>query len=83
MLDFASFAVAFSIGFLGGAHCLGMCGGIMGALTMAISGDNVLQRWITIAVYNVGRILSYCLIALLFYLLISQLESYLALNFMR
>lgn len=83
MFDFASFVVAFSIGLLGGAHCLGMCGGIMGALTMAISTDDTLKRWSTVVVYNIGRISSYSLIAFLFYILIHQLESYLALEFMR
>lgn len=27
---------AWVLGLLGGGHCLGMCGGLMGALTMAI-----------------------------------------------
>lgn len=27
---------AFTLGLLGGGHCVGMCGGLMGALGMAI-----------------------------------------------
>ena len=27
---------ALALGLLGGGHCIGMCGGLMGALTMAI-----------------------------------------------
>jgi len=29
-------AAAFVFGLLGGAHCIGMCGGIMSALTFAV-----------------------------------------------
>ena len=34
-----SFLAAFLIGLSGGAHCFGMCGGIVGALTLGIAGD--------------------------------------------
>lgn len=30
---------ALILGLLGGGHCLGMCGGLMGALTLAIPAD--------------------------------------------
>lgn len=32
---------ALVLGLLGGGHCLGMCGGLMGALTLAIPENNV------------------------------------------
>lgn len=31
---------ALVLGLLGGGHCLGMCGGLMGALTLAIPQSN-------------------------------------------
>ncbi len=31
-----SIAAAFMIGLLGSTHCIGMCGGIVGALTMGL-----------------------------------------------
>jgi len=31
-----SIAAAFMIGMLGSTHCIGMCGGIVGALTMGL-----------------------------------------------
>ena len=78
-----SILIGFSIGLMGGAHCLGMCGGVMGALTMAVNKDQRGQRMVIIAAYNIGRILSYVFIALLFYALIDRIENYFALYFMR
>lgn len=55
------FTTALIIGFLGGTHCIGMCGGITGALSMAIpTGEGYKKRlWLTLLSYNVGRIFSY------------------------
>lgn len=47
------------LGLLGGGHCLGMCGGLMGALTMAIPVDQRSRRVQLLLAYNLGRILSY------------------------
>jgi sulfite exporter TauE/SafE len=44
----------FLVGLLGGTHCVGMCGGIVGALSM---GGQV--RWSLLLSYNGGRIFSY------------------------
>ena len=55
---------AFVVGVLGGVHCLGMCGGIVGALTMGIgqSMQNLRGRMFAFQLaYNAGRILSYSL----------------------
>ncbi len=57
-----SYVSAFLIGLLGGVHCVGMCGGIVSAMTMGIA--NGIQQPLSkifpyhIA-YNSGRILSY------------------------
>ena len=48
-------AAAFAAGLLGGVHCVGMCGGIVGALSAGSSGP----AWRRLAAFNVGRILSY------------------------
>ena len=55
MPDSAFFAL-FLVGLLGGTHCVGMCGGIVGALAMGAPG-----RWSMHLAYNAGRILSYAL----------------------
>lgn len=47
------------LGLLGGGHCLGMCGGLMGALTMAIPVEQRGRRLQLLLAYNLGRILSY------------------------
>jgi sulfite exporter TauE/SafE len=82
-VDWASLFVAFSIGLLGGAHCMGMCGGIMGALTMGVADTNYQKRMYFIVLYNVGRISSYLLIAWIFYLFIDRIQIYFSIQFMR
>lgn len=48
------FLALFLVGLLGGTHCVGMCGGIVGALSLG--GE---PRWSLHLAYNSGRILSY------------------------
>lgn len=50
----SGYLALFLIGLLGGAHCIGMCGGIVGALSMGVG-----QRPSLHFAYNVGRIASY------------------------
>lgn len=57
-----SLATAFFTGLLGSAHCIGMCGGIVGALSLGIE-PSVRQSRIRMlsfqSAYNTGRITSY------------------------
>lgn len=53
----AGFAAAFLIGLLGGVHCVGMCGGIVGALTLQTPRRP--RAWDLHLAYNAGRIASY------------------------
>jgi len=50
---------ALILGLLGGGHCLGMCGGLMGALTLAIPPEQRGRRVRLLLAYNLGRVLSY------------------------
>ncbi len=50
----SGFLALFIVGLLGGAHCVGMCGGIVGALSMGGA-----SRWSMHLAYNAGRVLSY------------------------
>ena len=61
--DPISYTTAFIIGLLGGAHCIGMCGGIMNALSFAIPEQqrNIRQVTPILLLYNLGRILSYAI----------------------
>lgn len=54
------YLVAFSIGVLSSLHCLGMCGGIIGALSIGLSGENRSQP-VRVFAYNLGRISSYAM----------------------
>lgn len=56
---------ALILGLLGGGHCLGMCGGLMGALSLAIPAERRHQRLRLLVAYNVGRIFSYTAAGLL------------------
>jgi sulfite exporter TauE/SafE len=53
----AQFAAAFLIGLLGGVHCVGMCGGIVGAL--AVQAPRRGHAWDLHLAYSAGRIASY------------------------
>lgn len=54
---------AFLVGLLGGGHCVGMCGGIVGAVTMTLPGQQ--PRLPYLLAYNGGRIASYTLAGVL------------------
>jgi len=69
-----SYIAAFLVGLLGGVHCIGMCGGIVGALSLGLQQDahaplsapNKKQSFFPYLLsYNVGRISSYTLAGLL------------------
>lgn len=53
---------AFIVGLLGGVHCIGMCGGIVGALTFGLpetSRGTVAAQLPFQLAYNLGRLISY------------------------
>jgi len=57
-----SFISAFLVGLLGGVHCVGMCGGIVGALTMTLPPQYrqaPLRMLPFMLAYNTGRLVSY------------------------
>lgn len=45
---------ALVLGLLGGGHCLGMCGGLMGALTLAIPPEQRGKRLRLLLAYNLS-----------------------------
>ena len=51
------YLAVFLIGLLGGAHCIGMCGGIVTALSAPVPGASA--AWTRQLAYNCGRIASY------------------------
>jgi hypothetical protein len=54
---------AFLVGLLGGGHCIGMCGGFVGAVTLSLPAARA--RWPFTLAYNGGRVASYTLAGVL------------------
>ncbi|GKT12803.1 MAG: hypothetical protein ISEC1_P1784 [Thiomicrorhabdus sp.] len=60
---------ALMVGFLGGVHCLGMCGGVVGALTFSLEPRVQSSWWRMLPyqlAYNLGRISSYAIVGAIF-----------------
>ncbi|NMG74863.1 sulfite exporter TauE/SafE family protein [Aromatoleum diolicum] len=55
------YIAAFLIGLLGGTHCVSMCGGIVGALTVNMPGQ-ARRQWPVHLAYNLGRIGTYAVL---------------------
>ncbi len=62
MFQFLSYT--FFLGLAGSLHCIGMCGAI--ALSLPINSLPTSQKNISIILYNIGRLISYSIIGLLF-----------------
>lgn len=59
---------AFVLGLLSTIHCIGMCGSIMGALSLSLPAhirDNRFLRFSFVSSYNLGRITSYTIAGLI------------------
>ena len=72
-------AAAFMIGLLGSTHCIGMCGGIVGALTMGLpetTRQSSLKLLPYLLTYNSGRLFSYSLAGLIVGLLSSSASDF-------
>lgn len=59
MLVDISLPAAFLVGLLGGVHCVGMCGGIVAALSFGLPAAQPRTRWSYLLAYNLARICSY------------------------
>ena len=53
-------AMAFITGLMGAGHCIGMCGGLIGALSLSDAGQK--GGWLFQLLYNTGRITTYTFI---------------------
>ena len=65
MSDSLIIATALAAGFFGSPHCLGMCGGIVSALSFALAKETATQRLLLQSFYHLGRLLSYSFLGLL------------------
>lgn len=64
MTDLLIISTALAAGFFGSPHCLGMCGGIVSALSFALAKQTAQQRFLLQSLYHVGRLISYSLLGL-------------------
>jgi len=61
-----SYIAAFLVGLMGGVHCVGMCGGIVSALTFGVQQPLPRARLLRFQLgYNAGRILRYTIAGIL------------------
>lgn len=58
-----SYLAVFLVGLLGGGHCVGMCGGLVSAVTITL--PKARPKLPFLLAYNTGRILSYALAGML------------------
>ena len=68
MDDPVSFTSAFLLGLFSTVHCIGMCGGIIGALSLSLPVEirnHKPRLFIFVTTYNIGRLLSYTLAGLI------------------
>jgi len=59
-----TYITAFTIGLMGGVHCVGMCGGIVGALSFATQQNKSAKKsslFALLLAYNFGRLFSYAM----------------------
>ena len=56
-------SMAFVTGLMGAGHCIGMCGGLVGALSLSEAGQK--GGWLFHLLYNTGRITTYTFIGAL------------------
>ncbi|PCJ88685.1 MAG: hypothetical protein COA54_02260 [Thiotrichaceae bacterium] len=62
MSDPITLTAAFLLGFFSSLHCIGMCGGIIGALSLSLPleiRNNKAKLFSFVLSYNIGRLLSY------------------------
>lgn len=68
VMDEITLAAAFLVGLFGSTHCAGMCGGIVGALTLGLPETvrgRIMHMLPFVLLYNIGRIASYAVAGLL------------------
>lgn len=75
IIEWSALTAAFLLGLFSSAHCVGMCGGIMGALSMAIPANARARRWLILLGYNLGRIFSYTLMGAIVGLFAQQITE--------
>ena len=63
---------AFILGLAGSLHCVGMCGPI----ALMIPTGNGKQKWLSLFLYHLGKLLTYLIIGAFFGLIVGTINSY-------
>jgi len=63
---------AFILGLAGSLHCVGMCGPI----ALMIPTGNGKQKWLSLFLYHLGKLMTYLIIGTFFGLIVGTLNSY-------
>lgn len=63
---------AFILGLAGSLHCVGMCGPI----ALMIPTGNGQQKWLSLFLYHLGKLITYLIIGTFFGLIVGTLNSY-------
>ncbi|CAN5116222.1 sulfite exporter TauE/SafE family protein [soil metagenome] len=58
------FITAFTIGIMGGVHCIGMCGPL--ALSLPLNSSSAVTKALSVTLYNFGRITTYAFMGAVF-----------------
>jgi hypothetical protein len=64
MLYWVVFSTAFFTGLVSSLHCVGMCGPI--SMALPIKNPHLINRFLSILIYNFGRIITYSFLGFLF-----------------
>lgn len=73
-----SLITAFLLGLFSAVHCIAMCGSVIGALTLSLPAEireQPTKMLPYVALYNIGRVLSYTLAGIIVALLLSPLND--------
>lgn len=73
-----SLVTAFLLGLFSAVHCIAMCGSVIGALTLSLPAEireQPRKMLPYVALYNIGRVLSYTLAGMIVALLLSPLND--------
>lgn len=86
-VDFlSSYLVAFTMGLFSSLHCIGMCGSIIGTLTLSLDAKIRKNKWqflTFICNYNLGRIFSYSVAGAIAGLLTLPFDTHLGHRFLQ
>lgn len=65
MVELMVYSAAMMMGLFSAPHCVGMCGGLIAAMSLGIEGQSFSQRLVAVLKYNLGRLFSYSMLGII------------------